>query len=250
MEYDGAAFTDRSPAGVAAFRARINDPARQLMGAAQRQWFGRTLTQSRASGRVWQVIGNQVVMARVQGPDIRRQAGEGFPALLERQTPAGRARLERNAGLFALDLPLNLDAWDGYPAEREQVYALMRQARARPIVLAGDVHSFWANNLHNASGARVGVESAATSITSPSSAEVYEGRYDIAAGVAAQNPREVVHSDWASKGFLRLTLRRGEAIADLMAVSTITERAFTTRTTRSFRVRPEADGGTSAVEPL
>lgn len=246
----GADLQDRGPAGLGAFRARLNDRARQLLGAEQRQWLAQTLRESRTSGRVWQVIGNQVVMAKVVGPDILAQVGDAFPALLERQTAAGRARLERNASLFALGLPLNLDAWDGYPAERELVYAMMRQSRARPIVLAGDIHSFWANNLHDAAGTQVGVELATTSITSPSSAEVYEGRYDIASAVMAQNPREVAYTDWASKGFLRLTLRRDEAIADMMAVSTITERTFTTRTTKSFRIRPGADGGTLPIEAV
>ncbi|HBY44552.1 MAG TPA: alkaline phosphatase, partial [Brevundimonas sp.] len=59
-----------------AFRAKLNDPSRDLMGPQQRDWLKRELAASKAKGRPWQVLGNQVVMARVVGPDVSRTLTE------------------------------------------------------------------------------------------------------------------------------------------------------------------------------
>ena len=47
----------------------------------------------------------------------------------------------------ALNLPLNLDAWDGYPACRERVHSMMKSFANNPVVLAGDTHNAWAFNM-------------------------------------------------------------------------------------------------------
>ena len=54
----------------AAFRARLDDPARELFGARQRQWLDGTLTASVADGVRWQVLSSQVLMARLGAPDL------------------------------------------------------------------------------------------------------------------------------------------------------------------------------------
>ena len=45
-----------------------------------------------------------------------------------------------------------------------------------------------------------------------------------------------------TKGFVLVTLSRAAARGDLVAVSTIVERAFTVRTAKSFEARPEGSG--------
>src|SRR5690606_23614842 len=57
---------------VAGFEAVRNDTARELMGPDQIRWLRDELAGSRQAGRPWQIIGNQVVMARVAGPDVTR----------------------------------------------------------------------------------------------------------------------------------------------------------------------------------
>lgn len=40
------------------------------------------------------------------------------------------------------------DIWDGYPATRDRTIASLRQSAVRnPLILGGDVHSFWANDV-------------------------------------------------------------------------------------------------------
>ena len=53
---------------------------------------------------------------------------------------------------------------------------------------------------------------------------------------------EVLFNDQMSQGFVLLTLNRNEAKADMMAVSTITSKNFTTRVVKSFRAVPDGKG--------
>jgi alkaline phosphatase D len=140
-----------------------------------------------------------------------------------------------------------LDMWDGYPTDRERLYGLFRRAAARPIVLSGDSHSFWANELHDQSGRRLACEFGTSGITSPGAGEIAPG-IDAGTPVARAN-REVVYNNQVSQGFVLLTLTRQAARADLMAVSTITSKAFQTLTLRSFQVTPQG-AGVSALADL
>ncbi|WP_374472425.1 alkaline phosphatase [Phenylobacterium sp.] len=222
---------------VAAFRAKLDDPNRRMMGPAQEAWIGRELAGSVQAGHAWQVLGNQVVMARVFPPDPRRdltpEQRAAAPARMQR-------RLKRYEQLADLGLPVGLDMWDGYPADRERLYDLVKQAKARPIVVSGDSHSFWANELHDAAGRRVACEFGTTGITSPGAGEMVPG-LNAGEPIAKAN-REVVFNDQVSKGFVLLTLTREEARADMVAVSTITDRQFSTRIVKTFRAKPEGTG--------
>lgn len=226
---------------TAAFQARRNAADRRLLGAAQLASLEREVRASVKAGTTWQVLGNQVVMARVQGPNFVQLLGQaGVEKVLATLDPAVRPRLQRMAQLFTQPLPWNLDAWDGYPAERERLYGALKGAGARPIVLAGDSHAFWVNELKDASGARVGAEFGTSSITSPSYGDSLKG-FDFGAIVAAQN-EEVVFSDQAAKGFTLLTLTPTEVRGDLIAVSTILAKPYESRTIKRFRVTREVDG--------
>lgn len=226
---------------VAAFRARLDDPSRELLGAEQRAWLGRALAESRDEGRAWQVLGNQVVMARVAGPDIEKLATPLERAVLfSRLPPDIRRQVQQAIPLFRAGLPYNLDSWDGYPAERERVYALFKEAGVQPIVLAGDSHSFWVNELKDASGERRAVEFGTTSITSPSPEDAVGGKFPLGAALNATNP-EVIFCDQSSKGFTLLTFTPEAVTADLMKVSTITAKPYDLTRVKRFRVTREGE---------
>ena len=149
-------------------------------------------------------------------------------------------RVRRYETAHALGLPAGLDMWDGYPADRERLYGLLSKAGARPIVLSGDSHSYWANELHDSAGRRVACEFGTTGITSPGAGELTPG---VNAGdLIAKANREVVFNDQMSKGYLLLTLTRTEARADMVAVSTITAKDFTTKAVKSFKAVPDGTG--------
>jgi alkaline phosphatase D len=120
-----------------AIGAAINTNAsRTLMGAVQFDWLCNNL---RNSTRKWQILGNQVMMAPIK--------------------------------LFGQ--VLNPDQWDGYPAERARLYdTIMTHNIQNFVVLTGDIHTAWANDLPLAgytasTGANsAGVEFVCTSVTS------------------------------------------------------------------------------------
>lgn len=161
---------------------------RTMLGEGQLAWLGQRTQQSRAR---WQVLGQQVLMGKYHLSDslVLRQIGLSEFSELERLSEI-KARLDRNQRINHSDrnfyqtnqdkltpaalkmlqapgIPLNLDAWDGYHYEREQLYALMQASDSRFIVLAGDTHNAWASDLVTDQGLKVGVEFATPSVTSP-----------------------------------------------------------------------------------
>ena len=137
-------------------------------------------------------------------------------------------------------MPFNLDAWDGYPAARERLYASFRRAGSEPLVLAGDSHAFWATNLADDAGNAVAVEFGTSSITSPSIGDEMPG-VPLAEMLREASP-EVVFCDQRAKGYVLLTLTRGQAVADYMAVSTVMEPRYSESRLARFTVAAGAKG--------
>ena len=220
---------------AAAFEAKRNAPERDLLGDAQREWLGRELAASKTAGRPWQVLGNQVVMARVAGPNIAAMATpEQVAGMLSGLPPAIRVQVQQSAALFALGLPFNLDSWDGYPAGRERLYETFKTAGVQPVVLAGDSHAFWVNDLKDASGERVAVEFGTSSISSPSPQDSI-GNFPLGAALEATN-EEVLFCNQSAKGYILLTLTPTEGRADLIGMSTIVAKPYEARTVKTYRV--------------
>jgi len=223
------------PAEIRAVLAERAHPGREMLGATQARWLEEQLADSVRAGRPWQVIGNQLVMARVEGPDIEMAVGAGRAAAALARLPATlQARVRAAQASYRAGVPMNLDAWDGYPHARERLYASFVRAGSRPIVLSGDSHAFWANSLSDAAGRLVGQEFGTSSITSPSWGDALPG-IDLGAAIAARNP-EVLFSDQLRKGFTVLTLTPTQARADFHAVSTILAKPYDSAAFRSFRI--------------
>lgn len=156
------------------FLVDISDTNRTLLGFEQRGWLQNTMAASNAS---WQVLGQQVLMGRMNLPaELLLNLDDpatALPAFSELATIKGRilagdptvTDIEK-ARLYTV-LPYNLDAWDGYAAEREVVLGTARNLGKDLVVLAGDTHNAWANNLTDLDGNPVGVEFATSSVTSP-----------------------------------------------------------------------------------
>ncbi|ESQ93509.1 alkaline phosphatase [Asticcacaulis sp. AC460] len=223
-----------------AMRAKINDAARELLGPDQRAWLANTLTASVRSGVRWQVLGNQVVMTRTNGPDVMTALGPDNVATIRNVLPEQPRRiLDAMIGLFSRSdpFPWNLDAWDGYPAERERLYGLIRDAGARTVVISGDSHAAWANQLHDASGQQVAVELGVTSVTSPTRwLDSWLPDLHLAQALADSNA-EIIASDDGHNGFVRLTLTDEAMTGEWMAVDTILSRDFKLSVRKTFEAR-------------
>jgi alkaline phosphatase D len=240
---------DPTAAELAAYRVKLADPARKMMSAGQEAWLERGLAASVKDGATWQVIGNQVVMARVLTPPIRKHMGEAaWQRAMETLPRPAAARLLRMEAQAALGLASGADDWDGYPADRQRFLGLVRQAKANAVVLSGDSHAFWANELYDAEagGHRVAVEFGAGALSAPA---VGTGLASVPLGEAfAKHNREVLFNDQQANGFVRLTLTKAQALGELIAVSTVHERAFTTRVLAAYRATPGPTGVSALKE--
>jgi len=132
---DGRQYRSDQPCGgpfIGPVCGEEKDPARTMLGPVQERWLLDGLRRSKAR---WNVLAQQTIMAPYDydvGP--------------------GESRA--------------LDAWDGYPAARERILAAFAEGAVdNPMVLAGDWHSTWVNDLAHA-GRLVGTEFAGTSISS------------------------------------------------------------------------------------
>jgi alkaline phosphatase D len=226
----------------AQFTSEVGNPNRQLMGATQTTWLQ---AQMSASSATWQVLGQQVLMARMNLPaplvtgqvtlaayrDIATRA-QTAPAAL---TTAERAILAQTA------IPYNLDAWDGYAAARETVLGIGKTLNKNLISLAGDTHNAWASDLLDLSGTAIGVEFGTSSVTSPGFETFFPNEDPAAlAKTLTQLITTLRYTDTSLRGYLLLTATPTEARGDWVFVDTIASRTYTAKTGRSLRMLPGA----------
>jgi len=202
------------------------------------------LAASVRAGKPWQVLGNQVVMAQVTGPDLQAMLGdEAFEKLRSALPETYRGQIDQAIAGYRAGVPFNLDSWDGYPHARERLYGAFASAGSRPLVLAGDSHASWANNLYDAAGRLAAVEVGCTAITSPSYGSILPGfgRY------LEQASEEVAFCDQDSKGYALVTLTPDQMRADYVAVSTVFAKPFERRVSASFTTSAERATPLTAV---
>ena len=86
-----------------------NDPDRTLLGSAQEKWLRKRL---RSSNATWKLIGNQAMAMALDVPK---------------------------------EQPINVDQWDGYGAEREDLCNFIQNKGIEDVsFLTGDIHTFFA----------------------------------------------------------------------------------------------------------
>jgi alkaline phosphatase D len=147
----------------------------------------------------------------------------------------------------ALGLPWNLDAWDGYPAARERLYASVAEAGASLVTLAGDTHTAYANELFDAGGERRGVEFGCTSISSPGMGAYVKAMPDLGQQIADAND-EIIWHDPFGHGFTLVTLTAQDVSASFHKVSTVYAPVYTSEQVAAFKAS-YTKGGVSALSP-
>ena len=238
----GAASPEEAGQKAAATMQAVADPARTMLGAEQEAWLGRELTNSVASGAAWQVLANQVIMARVKMPNFTQTLS---PAQIAAQD---EGIVQSFLAFTALGLPFNLDAWDGFPAARERLYESVGTAGARLVTLTGDTHTAWANELFDGRDIRRGVEFGCTSISSPGMGAYIKDVPDLGPQFVDAN-KEVVWHDPFGHGYTLVTLTPGAARATFRKVSDVLSETFSTETVMTYEATAEA-GGVSALRPV
>lgn len=178
----------------------FNDTARTMLGLDQRQWLTDDLKSSTAK---WNILGQQVMVAP----------------------------------MVAFGAVLNIDQWDGYPAERSRLFSAFAQNSTKNmVVLTGDIHSAWANDLplsgYSSSNrtASAGVEFVCPSVTSPNPLS------NLTPALIKLFNTHVRYVDLSYYGYTIIDVSKNRLQGDWYAVSTIKTKSFTTQYKQSWYV--------------
>ena len=272
QQYDGFGDAD---GGVSRYIQAFSggaDASRRMMSATQQTWL---LDGIRASTAAWQVLGNQDIMARMWMPASVLQAQNAAfanPSAANQQavSQAITAYLAAKATRFAAGagalsptqtallnpqvnprLPYNLDAWDGYPSQREAILQAAKAAGKRLVTVSGDSHNAWFANLTTLAGERVGWEFAGSSVTSPgfesvglgTLAPVLDGSVSVAqlgsaaVGAGLGLVDDLLWADTTRRGWLALTVTASSVKADYLFVDTVKAQTYAASVGRSVTVQ-------------
>ena len=186
--------------------AELRAPERSMLGAEQERWLADGLTSSRAR---WNIIAQQTLMA--QNNHAKPDARDG-------------------AHFWT-------DGWDGYPVARERLLNALRASRAgNPLVLSGDVHTFYATELRadfdrpvSKDNPLLASEFCGTSITSTSGPQARTQQY-----VDANPHIKYGRSD--KRGYMLVEVTPAGSTAQFMGLENVQDPASAQSTVASFRV--------------
>lgn len=222
------------------FTGDLTNPNRTLLGQKQQQWLQTQLMRSKGQ---YQVLGQQVLMAKMMfpsellsafskpGPELVAHIAE-LSALKQRAAQGDSCLSTKDKQRLESVIAYNLDAWDGYPYERELVYKTAQQQNKQLVVLAGDTHNAWASTLHDQQGNKVGIELATPSVSSPG-IETYlklnTAQVEHLADVLPQLINELEYCNLHQRGYLLVAFSKEQIDAQWFFVDDITKKQYQTR---------------------
>ncbi|WP_196886387.1 alkaline phosphatase D family protein [Aureivirga sp. CE67] len=218
------------------------DPTRTILGQEQKSWL---LNLAKSNSATWQVLGQQVLMAKMLLPFDFLNLLEEFSEE-ERKgniTTQKRIALEQKMKEFielqrrfevndptlttvqrasvSEGFPYNLDAWDGYPKERDVVLNAFQGKKL--VTLAGDTHNAWHSDLKLNNYGKVGEEFATTSVTSPGVDLVLKGNIlsSIFEAFMKSMIKDLNYVNASDRGFMKVIFTHGSANAEWIFVDNI-----------------------------
>lgn len=259
------------------------DAGRRMMSAEQQTWLTNGLS---ASSATWQFLGNQDIMARMWFPASVLQAQANATAAptaanMMAITTAisaylGAKATRAAAGTAALSstqaallntkinptLPYNLDAWDGYPMQRDSILNTVKSLNKNLVVLSGDSHNGWFNNLTTLAGVKVGFEFATSSVTSTGFESVGLGGLAPSLDGSALVPQlgvsaigaglglvdDLNYADTNRRGYLLMSITSTSVKGEYVFVDTVKSKTYTTSVGKTITVAaPATPGGVGAI---
>ena len=183
-----------------------------MTGPAQERWLLQNLDRSPAR---WNVIGQQTMLGQFK-------AGEGSGALF------------------------NMDAWDGYAAARARLLGFMaRRKPSNPVVITGDVHSSWVNNLvtnfEDETSDVVGSE-----LVGPSVSSEMPPQLRLAVEIARADNPHTKFFDGGSHGYVLSDVDRTRMRSDFRVVENVTTPGAPVSTLASF----ETENGRAGAQQV
>ena len=179
----------------------IMDPSRSFLGLQQEGWLMDGLARSRAR---WNVIAQSTLMSQW------RQRGENN------------------------EINFWTEDWNGYAPSRTRLLQHIHDARvANPVVIGGDIHSFWANDLkldfNDMKSPTVATELIGSSITS------FGPPYEQFLKYLPDNPH-IRFFDSRQRGYVSVDLTRSRMTARFRTVSDVRQPDASVATLKSFTV--------------
>ncbi len=225
----------KSAQDVAEFKDNVlSAPDRHVLGEPQMDFIMDQFLRSKQAGKPWRILANQVVMGRLATPDLTPHVDEASVSALEPDWPKVREFVE----VSKYALPVYTDSWDGYPWAREQFYERLTQANINDIlVVTGDAHEFWLNDLTTQQGTKMGIELGTSSVSSPT-LEAYfgEATKDYAL-LMTQSNQDVRYYNAMRRGYIHLTLGRDEARAQMIQVDQVDSPHYTASRAARFDIK-------------
>lgn len=183
-----------------------------LMGPTQREWLKKSLTGSPAT---WNILAQQVMMGMA---DTLKGPEHGY----------------------------SMDQWPGYAYERMELMRYIADRKVKnPVVLTGDIHSNWVNDLRvddrKMDQPIVAAEFVGTSITSGGNGTDRPANLDT---LLSENPFIRYHN--RQRGYVRCTVTPSAWKSDYVIVPDVTELGSKAETKASFVVEAGKTGIKSA----
>jgi alkaline phosphatase D len=181
-------------------------PERTLLGAEQEAWLAQGLAASPAR---WNILAQQTLMAQCSQTVVDKDGGRFWT-----------------------------DGWDGYPAARERLLdTIARHRPANPLVISGDVHSFFASDLKrdfnrpaSAANPVLATEFCGTSVTSNSRPQSRTEQY------LAMNPH-IRYGRSDRRGFVLMDLTPQASTVLFQALDNVRDAASGISTLAAFTVQ-------------
>jgi len=177
------------------------DARRTLLGAAQEEWLFEGFKKAETA---WNVLAQGQLMAELRQKSF---AGE--------------------AGFWT-------DGWDGYPMARQRLLEAVSTSRvANPVVIGGDIHSFWTTDLKadfkDPRSATVATEFVGTSITSD------PPPHGLIAELLPENPH-VRYFESRHRGYVLVDVDRERMLVNFRSISDRRDPKATLATLKQFAV--------------
>ena len=138
-------------------------------------------------------------------------------------------------------LPYNLDAWDGYPVQRDAILTTVKSLNKNLVVLSGDSHNGWFTQLTTLAGVKAGVEFAGSSVTSSGFESVGLGELASSLDGSALVPLlgtaaigaglglvdDLAYVDTKRRGYLLMTVTAASVKGEYVFVNTVKSKTYT-----------------------
>ncbi|WP_116044489.1 alkaline phosphatase D family protein [Amycolatopsis palatopharyngis] len=221
-----------------------DDPDRTITGDEQLRWLTSGLVDS---GAQWKLVGNPVMIAPVR-----------FPSTLSTRELQALSQL---TGPPVEGAPYNVDQWDGYTADRTELFSTLRDHGVQDTVfLTGDIHSAWACELpadpltYPLNRNSVGTELVCTSVTSDNLDDILRvpprtASLPVEAAIRANNPH-IKHLEFDSHGYSVIEVSARQVQMDWFELADRTDPGSSARHAVSFAVPASTQRVQQVREPL